>query len=270
MQKLEYSTRSNRAVALFDETMAFFKLAFAREMVRPTLAVVFASVACVGLVALRIAWTGNIRYSFLVWNLFLAWLPLVFALYAVELYRKHQGWTGYVIAFAAAWLLFFPNAPYICTDIIHLSHSLRAHFWVDLVLILSCAFTGLILGFLSLYSMQSVVQRACGWAWSWVFVAAVAGLSGVGIYIGRFLRFNSWDIITQPLALTKGVGKWASAPMASGQSFAFPLLFAAFLFIAYLVLYALTHLRQPHSDSEPAVQKPTLPTDSRSVSEQVS
>lgn len=153
------------------------------------------------------------------------------------------------VAFGFTWLLFFPNAPYICTDIIHLNNSFRAHFWVDLVLILSCAFTGLVLGFVSLYSMQSIVQRVYGWGWSWVFVAAVAGLSGCGIYIGRFLRFNSWDVIIQPVALTKGVSKWAAAPLSSPHTFSFPLLFGTFLFIAYLVLYALTHLRQPHSDA---------------------
>lgn len=229
--------------------MAFLKLAFAREMVRPTLALLFASLVCVGLVGLRIGWTGNVRYSFLIWNLFLAWLPLVFALYAVGLYRKHQRVTWHFVAFGVTWLLFFPNAPYICTDIIHLNQSLRPHFWVDLALILSCAFTGLVLGFVSLYVMQSVVQRGCGWAWSWLFVAAVAGVSGVGIYIGRFLRFNSWDVILQPVALSKGLGKWAVAPSPGSHALAFPLLFSTFLFVAYVVLYALTHLRQPHSDS---------------------
>lgn len=249
---MEYSVALNRFGPRLVDSMAFFRIAFAREMVRPMLALIFASFVCVALVSARIALTGNLRYSFLIWNLFLAWLPLVFALYAVGLYRKHEGLTWPFLTFGVTWLLFFPNAPYICTDIIHLSYSFRAHFWVDMVLILTCAFTGLVLGFVSLYAMQSVVGRAYGFAWSWVFVAAVAAVSGIGIYIGRFLRFNSWDVIAQPLALYKGVGKWAAAaPLSGTHGLAFPLLFSTFLFSAYLVLYALTHLRQPHAPDIP-------------------
>jgi len=229
------------------------------------LAMGFASAVCVGLVVARVAWTRNIDYFFLIWNLFLAWLPLVPALLAVE-YRRRHLWLDWRLAvLSGAWLILFPNAPYIFTDIIHLNRGFQAHFWVDLALFLSCAFTGLVLGFVSLYLMQSVVREMYGPRRSWCFVALVAALSGLGIYLGRFLRFNSWDIILRPVELSRSVGKWAAQPLANSHPYAFPFLFAIFLFITYLMLYALTHLRQPHSSggnpsppvtADPAVNDP--------------
>src|SRR5437879_9102019 len=226
--------------------MKLLKLALRRETAMPMLALSFASGVSVALVLARIMWTGNISYAFLVWNLFLAWLPLVFALQSSEYYQNTSARNWRFAGLAGAWLLFFPNAPYIFTDLIHLTKGFYGHFWVDMVLILLCAVTGLVLGFVSLYLMQSVVTRMFGRLASWLFIAAVAGLSGFGIYLGRFLRFNSWDILFKPVKLYHGIGGWVSNPLQSSHTSVFPLLFAGFLFISYVMLYALTHL-QPAS-----------------------
>src|SRR5947207_51824 len=95
--------------------MKLLKLAFKRETAMPMLALTFASGVSVALVLARILWTGNIGYGFLVWNLFLAWLPLVFALLASERYHNGSGGNWRFLGLAGAWLLFFPNAPYIFT-----------------------------------------------------------------------------------------------------------------------------------------------------------
>ena len=223
--------------------MKLVRLAFRRETAVPVLALAFASGASVALVLARIVWTGDLIYASFVWNLFLAWLPLVFALLAGDEFRTRTSRNWRFFGFAAAWLLFFPNAPYILTDLIHLTTYFYRHFWVDLVLILLCGLTGLVLGFVSLFLMQGVVRRLFGGTASWLFIGAVAALSSFGIYLGRFLRFNSWDIFWKPLALYHGIGTWAAHPLAHSNSSVFPLLFAAFLFIAYLMLYALTHLQ---------------------------
>jgi uncharacterized membrane protein len=223
--------------------MKLLKLAFKPETAAPMLALTFASAATVALVFARVVWTGHIRYAFLVWNLFLAWLPLAFALLAADKYQNGPKRNWRFLGLTAAWLLFFPNAPYIFTDVIHLTTSYFAHFWVDLILILLCALTGLVLGFLSLYLMQSVVAHRFGRLASWVFIALVAGLSSVGICLGRFLRFNSWDVLVRPVKLYHGLGNLVSDPFHS-STLAFPVLFATFLFITYVLLYALTHLQQ--------------------------
>jgi uncharacterized membrane protein len=118
-----------------------------------------------------------------------------------------------------------------------------------MVLILICALTGLVLGFVSLYLMQSVVTRMFGRLASWGFIAAIAGVSSFGIYLGRFLRFNSWDVVVQPVALYRGIGSWAADSLVSPVSFVFPILFAAFLFTSYVMLYALTHLQPVHPEA---------------------
>jgi len=139
--------------------------------------------------------------------------------------------------------------------LIHVTTRYYGNFWVDLTLILLCAVTGLVLGFVSLYLMQSVVERMFGRPASWLFVAAVATLSGFGIYLGRFLRFNSWDVVFRPVQLCRGIGNWVADPLANATSLAFPILFAAFLFISYVMLYALTHL-QP---ARPLTMPPQTP-----------
>ena len=116
------------------------------------------------------------------------------------------------------------------------------------MVILPCALTGLVVGFLSLYLMHVVVSQTVGQLAGWGFIAGVAALSSFGVYLGRFVRLNSWDLLVQPGKLYDGVGNWAANPMSNTTSYAFPVLFAAFMFIAYVMLYGLTHLRPlPHT-----------------------
>ena len=112
--------------------MRLLKLAFKRETAIPVLALLIASGTSVALVVARMAWTGRLGYSFLVWNLFLAWLPMIFALLASENYQSTSGRDWRFLSLAGAWLLFFPNAPYIFTDLIHLTTRFYPYFWVDL------------------------------------------------------------------------------------------------------------------------------------------
>jgi len=224
--------------------MKLLRLIFKSETLVPMLGLIFASTATVALILARIVWTGKLRYAFLAGNLFLAWLPLVFVLLAQDSLRDNKKSRWQFFGWSAAWLLFFPNAPYICTDLIHLKTHFFDHFWVDMILILLTAFTGLVVGFVSLYLMHGVVTRQRGPVTGWAFVTVVAALSSFGIYLGRFLRFNSWDVIARPADLFHGIANWATDPLASSATFAFPILFAAFLFIAYVMLYALTRLPQ--------------------------
>lgn len=224
--------------------MKVLQLMFKRETLVPMLALSFASVVSVVFVIARVVCTRDTHYAFLIWNLFLAWVPMLFALLAREHHKENNnpGWR--FGAFAAAWLLFFPNAPYIFTDVIHLTRF-YTHFWIDLTLILMNALTGLIIGFVSLFLMQSAVRRIAGELASWLFIAAVALLSGFGICLGRFLRLNSWDVVA-PWKMAHRIGVWATQPSSHPGSVLFSILFAAFVFVAYLMLYALTRL-SPHS-----------------------
>jgi len=221
--------------------MKYLRMPFQRDTIAPMMALLFASAVSLALISLCIVWTKNFHYGLLIWNLFLAWLPLLFALLARDTFRSQPQptWRGY--GWAGLWLLFFPNSLYIFTDLIHLWMSFRLHFWIDLTLILLCALTGLVLGFVSLYLMQSVVAQRFGRVASWLFVGLAAALCSFGIYLGRFLRFNSWDVL-RPGKIYHGLDVWMGSPMINTTSAAFLVFFALFVFIAYLMLYALTRL----------------------------
>jgi len=146
-------------------------------------------VLCVGLLEIRIRETGDGFYRFLVWNLFLAWVPLALAAAAYALLRR--GVDGLVAALLVAWLLFFPNAPYLLTDFIHLEEG-PAPLWYDALMLSAFAWTGLLVGFASLYLVQIILRRAFGAAAAWLGVFGALGLASIGVYIGRFVRLNSW------------------------------------------------------------------------------
>ena len=214
-----------------------WRLLSRQDLRAPLLALACASALGVALIALRTVLTWRGQHLYLVWNLFLAWIPLLLALRVEELERRGHTRNWRFWCTVLAWLVFFPNAPYIFTDLTHLKLATRLRWWTDLILILLFAVTGLVLAFLSLHRMQSVVARRRGWCAGWLFVFAVAFLSGFGVYLGRFERWNSWDVIINPIGLAADSLNWVHSLSAK-----FTLLFGLFLFTAYALLYSLTRL----------------------------
>jgi len=201
-----------------------------------------ATVAVGGVVALRVLVSGRLGYAILGWNLMLAWVPLLLALAANRQHRASAGSNWRFLGLSALWLLFFPNAPYIFTDLVHLNTWFRGHYWIDLAMISMTALTGFVLGFLSLFLMQSIVSSRHGWKAGWVFVITVSGLAGLGVYLGRFLRWNSWDAALHPFGISRDVFNLAAHPMAHARHLEFQAAFGMFLLLGYMVLYAMTQL----------------------------
>ena len=201
-----------------------------------------ASALCLGLELVREHRYGAYDFRFLIWNLILAWIPLLLALLVYDRYRR--GRSLLVLAPALVlWLLFLPNAPYIVTDFVHLSAGSPAPLWLDGVEVSAFAWTGMLLGFVSLYLVHAVARHRFGAVPSWIGVLCVLGLVGVGVYLGRVKRWNSWDLLTQPGArlaqLHAHLGDPASLTRAVGISLAVTCLLAA----AYLVFYVLMAVR---------------------------
>jgi uncharacterized membrane protein len=189
--------------------------------------------------------THSLDGTNLVWNLFLAWIPFVLALVLYDGARRGLS-AGPLVAVGAAWLLFLPNAPYIVTDAKWLGEFVGGSVWYDAVLVATAAATGLVLGFVSLYLVQVVVAGRFGAVAGWVLAWAALVLSGVGVYLGRFQRWNSWEVLTEP---TKIVGQLASAsldPLAHGRPIALSTVFAVIWCLGYAVFYSTfrTQLRQ--------------------------
>jgi uncharacterized membrane protein len=204
-------------------------------------ALFLASVTSTLLVAARVVHTRHLAYSFLVYNLALAWIPLGFAL-AAQATSELRSKVGVALTGVclAGWLLFFPNAPYLMTDLMHLRMQHNELFWLDLVALQAFAWTGLALGFVSLELVQRVVAGRVGRVVSWLFVGAVMGLSAFGVYLGRFRRWNSWDVARDPFGLVSDVAGVVLHPFAHARVVAFSVVLATFLLTAYVVVLSLT------------------------------
>jgi uncharacterized membrane protein len=188
------------------------------------------------LVIARSAYVGQVTSTFLLWNLFLAWLPLLFAALAVVIARR-----SLVVALlpGLAWLMFLPNAPYLVTDLMHLSYDGHVPVLFDTVLLFSFALCGLALGLVSLRWMQGLVAGRWGRLGGWAFAATALGAAGFGIYLGRYVRWNSWDLLTQPSPLLRDILSRLANPIDHWHTWAMSMLFASLLFFAYWLFHDL-------------------------------
>ncbi|MCB0101028.1 MAG: DUF1361 domain-containing protein [Anaerolineales bacterium] len=207
-----------------------------------------ASFVSVILFQVRVKISGTLDFAFLIWNLFLAWLPLGMS-YIASSFSRQRRYVALTLPLATIlWLLFFPNAPYILTDLFHLRHQIKdVPLWYDTLLINWFAWTGVLLGVFSLFIMHDIVRRSFGRIAGWLFVLIVSALCGVGIYIGRFLRWNSWDVILHPFERMREMLYYASHP--SMQSIIFISVFSALFAFIYITTYSFGLLFQEHAQS---------------------
>ena len=207
--------------------------------------ILLSSILAIAIFAARVFFSGSLRtYSNLVWNLFLAWIPYLFAILASALYQllPKQWWL--LVIPGGVWLVFFPNAPYIVTDFFHLADRPYIPLWYDLLLLTTFSWTGIFLAIASLRTMQSLVRIHLGAFISWLFVAGALGLSGLGIYLGRFERWNSWDLLTHPKSILKDIAVQVINPLSNLGFFGFTILFTAFLLICYLMFTTIQPLEE--------------------------
>jgi uncharacterized membrane protein len=219
-------------------TLSFRHLRRAHEFLahRSLYAVLLSSALAVMLFAGRIYLSRTIVFAFLGWNLVLAWVPYLLSLWADQLHRHYpRYWWGLFVP-GVLWIAFFPNASYILTDFWHLAERPPVPIWYDIGLLAVFSLSGLFLAVLSLRVMQRLVRYYVGNALSWLFVMVVAGLSGLGVYLGRFLRWNSWDLLLHPRGVLADVATRLANPLAHRQTFGVTFLFGAILFLCYLAL----------------------------------
>lgn len=189
---------------------------------------------CLSLLVGRIIIEGEITYLFMAWNLFLGWLPLLFSILILYSTPKHK---MILITLFLSWLLFFPNAIYMISDLLHLAHisSFRIPSWYDAVMLFSFALTGLFIAVVSLNYVHNYLRTVYSKKFSWLIVSLSILLSGFGVYLGRFLRWNSWDIIHEPIGLMKDVIDKVVHPVTNAQTYIVTLIFTIILFASYLL-----------------------------------
>jgi uncharacterized membrane protein len=208
-----------------------------------------ASLLCVASEEVRVAETGDTFYRFLIWNLALAWMPLALAVAAFAAFRAAPIAS---VILGVAWLLFFPNAPYMLTDFIHVGeHSQTAPLWYDALMISSFAWTSLLLGLASLYLIQTLARQRLGGARAWLGVVFVLFLASFGVYLGRFVRFNSWDVLVHPTRVAHVIATKLENPIRHPRTLGVLMLLVAFLGVAYGILYVCAGISRELGMSRP-------------------
>ncbi len=168
-----------------------------------TILLLILSLACFGLSVFRVLFSHSYNYLSLNWNLFLAFIP--WAISSIIIINNLQNKKRLLAILILSWVVFFPNSPYIITDLFHLRHRGGAPLWFDLVLILSFAWTGLLFGISSLMDIEKVLHNYMSKSKTMISTIIFLFVSSYGIYIGRYLRWNSWDIIVSPFALSHDI-----------------------------------------------------------------
>ena len=191
------------------------------------------SVGFTGLLLLtRILYTGERAYFFYAWNIFLGMIPMLFSrlLYAEPGIRRRS------ILLIGGWLIFFPNAPYIITDLFHFSARPGALGWFDILLVISASWNGLALGILSLLQVEQFLLNHLPKKWVAVSSGLFILLCGYGVYLGRYMRFNSWDILRHPHKLFISMAHSVIHPVDNGSVWIFTLLFGGLFGIIFFTV----------------------------------
>lgn len=183
---------------------------------------------CCALLTFRVLWTWKLHYTFLVWNLGLATMPLIFS--ALFVHARHRA-----VSFAAfsLWLLFFPNAPYIITDLTHLQNHSSAPIWFDILLLFSSAAAGLVIAYISLSQIHNRLLSSNRPVLASTIAIAAPFAAGFGIYLGRFLRWRSIDIFQNPLGLLTDIAHRFIFPWDHPRAWGVTLGFGSLLALGY-------------------------------------
>ncbi|MDB5201572.1 MAG: hypothetical protein JWQ27_981 [Ferruginibacter sp.] len=182
------------------------------------------------MIAFRIYFTGSPYYLSLAWNIFLGWIPYVLSNYFTYVQKK-QTWKKLFLF--ASWLLFFPNALYIVTDLIHLQEASAMPAWYDAVLLFASSFVGILLAFVSLRRAERFLRKYFRPLSVTLSVPLILFLSSFGVYLGRFDRWNSWDVINNPLALGLNIFSYISSPIDNVRTWAITVIFTAIYSLLY-------------------------------------
>lgn len=178
---------------------------------------------------------GNTILGFLIWNLFLAYVPYAISKWMQRNARWSENGFKFGIAFII-WLLFIPNSFYIITDLFHLGSFSNIPLWYELAMILSFAWNGLLLGILSVRQMEKMMEQYLSKRTELFFIYPVMFLNALGVYIGRYLRFNSWDVITNPFYLIKDISNLVMHPIQYKYAWGMVICFSVFMSLMYLTI----------------------------------
>jgi len=197
------------------------------------------SLLSLGFFAVESWWNQNLSDWYLIWNLFLAWIPLGLSAMLVNLLQK-QLWSSWsAIGLSLAWLVFLPNSFYMVSDFIHLQDMPRSNVLFDSLMFTVFILNGLILGYASLYLVQRELRKRLSAFKTTLIVGAIFFSCSFAIYLGRDLRWNSWDVLVNPAGIVFDISERIIRPFAYPEAFSVTLMFFAFLGGLYWVVWSM-------------------------------
>jgi uncharacterized membrane protein len=198
----------------------------------------FFCLVSVGLLSARILFTDSMRFVFLYWNLILAIIPAILAYWLVVRIKNHGWFKWQQILLTFGWLAFLPNSFYLITDMVHLRPNYEASLYFDVVMLGSFMLNGFFLGYISIYLVHEELKKRFSADFSLSMVGIIFLLCSFATYLGRFTRWNTWDIILQPAGLLFDVSDRFVNPTQHNETYLSTASLFIVLFSAYLVIWA--------------------------------
>lgn len=181
----------------------------------------------------RVVFFEKYSFIFLFWNLFLACIPFFISSLMVWYVKQGRAHISFMVFGWIAWMLFFPNAPYVVTDLIHVGRIHSVPVFYDLTLLFSAAWAGLLVGLYSLSHIEELIRMKYSLGRTHAIIVGILLISSFGMYLGRFIRFNSWNVLTNPEPLFGKVWDIISRPYAHQDTYVFTLFFFIFMYLFY-------------------------------------
>jgi uncharacterized membrane protein len=185
------------------------------------------------LIITRVLYSGTWRYIFIAWNLFLAWVPYLLSKYFKDV-KNSSPWKQVCLFFC--WILFLPNALYIVTDLIHLRAFTNVPLWYDAALLFAAAFTGIMMAFISIRKAELFLREKLDLKIIKLFVPLMLFMASFGVYLGRFERWNSWDIFINPIGLGTNILSCIISPLANYKVWAITIIFTGIFSMLYFFI----------------------------------
>ncbi len=216
--------------------------------VQVAFALLLATLVSIGLYIGGVLRNNNDVYSYMPWNLFLAWLPLLFMARLLQLLR-HKRWSSWEgIVLSLLWLFFLPNSFYMVSDFIHLQDAPRTDVLYDAVMLMSFVTTGLLLGYTSLFLFHMQLRKRLRPRSVRICVTLIFLACSFAIYLGRELDWNSWDVLFNTTGLLFDVSDRLIHPLAYHDMFLTVIPFFALLTTLYTVSWYIARSLRGHSN----------------------
>ena len=223
------------------------KIPFKRQVI----ILLFSCFLSICLIEFRVTYFKNKYNHFLIWNLILALVPLLLAYISfIYYYARRRKIDIILIILFFCWLLFFPNAPYIVSEFIHLKPKKGIPIWFDILLFYSFSWNGMFSGIISLRLIQIMIQDRFNMFIGWILIILIMPLASFGIYLGRFYRWNSWDILNDPIIMLQDSFNIFMKIYSNSNLFNFLSVMSLSILIAYILVISLASLNIEHYSKE--------------------